>query len=173
MLQNYSQPNFWFHTFPTLAVLCFPHASGAGCCGTCFYIMIESLTLYLHDTKPGASAEWEGGILEANTTLRWLAGSQPYTNVPANHIHVSHWTKKHAWQPNLNLANQRNTHGHAIIWMEESRTENWRGKRQLSWSNCLRLISYFFKFWKNSWPCEHMSIPSRRALHVSCISEEP
>lgn len=133
--------HFGYHTFQTLAVLSFPHTAGAECCGTLSY-QIEPLTLYLYGTTPGESAQWERGSLEPNTTLGWMAGTQLHTNVPANHIDTSHWTKTRVSSDSPEL-DPGNTHDHInTIWMEESRTKNWSERATLTKMSLVNILLF-------------------------------
>ena len=86
---------------------------------------IKPLTLYLQSTTPGGSTQWEGGNLEPNTKLGWMAGSQLHMDVPWMTLIDPMESKTCIHYPDSPELDPRSPHDHInTIWMGESKTKN-------------------------------------------------
>ena len=94
------------------------------CWGICSY-QITPLILYLRGTTSGGSTQWEGGNLEPNTTLGWMAGSQLHLDVPWTTLTDPMESKTCIHYLDSPELDPRNPQDHInTIWMGESKTKN-------------------------------------------------
>lgn len=124
--------SFPFHIFPGLHVV-----------GTCLYHNITS-HLYLHGSTPGKSAQWEGGSLESNSTLRLLPGPQLCMNVQTALVYPTKPKNIHP-PPSLTSAKSEK-----YLWLYQHYLNGGREDRKLDWKEIDTKMSLantlFFKY---------------------------